>query len=553
MTLRRLLGLARGHRLSLLLLAALTLLESALLLCLPWLGGQLAGGVLDGLAEAPLGTLAALLLAALALAAGLRAALGLLAARTGLRILQALRARVHDHLQHLPLAFHQRHSRGSLLALTTHETDRLGHLLTEVLVGLPAQLLTAAGAVLLMARIDPALALAVPAAVPAFYLALQMLGRHLRRLAQAAQEAEAQVVAAAAEDLAMLPATKAFTREEAAARRYAARLDDARLTATREAGVYALLIPSTAFLAGAGAVLLLAFAAPGLRTGATTPAEAVSLLLYAALLTRPVEQLAQVYGRIQSARGTLARLGAILDTPAEPGRDRHRSPFRAQGAIGFEDVRFAYDDREPALDGVTLSIRPGETVALTGPNGAGKSTVAALLLRYMDPQAGVVRLDGTDLRDLHVEDLRRQIGLVPQSPLLFDGSIRDNIAWGREDATEAEIRGAARIAQAEAFVAALPDGYDTRIGEGGVRLSGGQAQRVALARALLKEPPILILDEATSMYDLDAEGAFVAAARAGLRGRTVLLITHRPATLALADRVVAIEGGRVVAVRDRAA
>ncbi len=553
MTLRRLLDLARGHRRALLGLAALTLLEAAALLCLPWLGGQLAGSALAASEEAPPVGLAALLLLALGLAAGLRAGVGLLAARTGLRILQELRARVHDHLQHLPLAFHQRQARGNLLALTTHEADRLGQLLSEVLVSLPAQLLTAAGAVLLMARIDPVLALAVPAAVPAFYLALQALGRQLRRLARAAQEAEAQVVAAAAEDLAMLPATKAFTREEVAARRYAARIDAARLTAGREAAVHALLVPASGFLAGAGAVLLLALAAPSLQAGTMTPSQAVSLLLYAALLTRPVAQLAQVYGRIQSARGTLARLAAVLDTPPEPGRDRPRHAFRAHGAITFEQVHFAYDGREPALAGLTLAIRPGETVALTGPNGAGKSTVAALLLRLMDPQSGVVRLDGTDLRDLHLEDLRRQIGLVPQAPLLFDGTVRDNIAWGRQDASEAEVLEAARIAQADAVVAALPDGYGTRIGEGGVRLSGGQAQRVALARALLKDPPVLILDEATSMYDLDAEGAFVAAARAGLKGRTVLLITHRPATLALADRVVALEGGRIVTVRDRAA
>jgi ABC-type multidrug transport system fused ATPase/permease subunit len=164
----------------------------------------------------------------------------------------------------------------------------------------------------------------------------------------------------------------------------------------------------------------------------------------------------------------------------------------------------------------------------------------------MDPQEGAVRLDGIDLRELRLEDLRRQVGLVPQRPLLFDGTVRDNIAWGREGATDAEVEDAARLAQAHDFVLSLPDGYGTRVGEHGVRLSGGQGQRVALARALLKDPPILILDEATSMVDLDGEGAFVAAAAQRLRGRTILIITHRPATLALADRRIRLEGGRAI-------
>jgi ABC-type multidrug transport system fused ATPase/permease subunit len=214
--------------------------------------------------------------------------------------------------------------------------------------------------------------------------------------------------------------------------------------------------------------------------------------------------------------------------------------------LAFEGVRFAYDGRPPALDGVTFTVAAGETVAITGQNGAGKSTLAGLVLRFMDPQEGAVRLDGIDLRELRLEDLRRQVGLVPQRPLLFDGTVRDNIAWGREGATDAEIEDAARLAQAHDFVLSLPDGYGTRVGEHGVRLSGGQGQRVALARALLKDPPILILDEATSMVDLDGEGAFVAAAAQRLRGRTILIITHRPATLALADRRIRLEGGRAI-------
>lgn len=551
MTLARLAALARPHRAALLLLMALTLAESLAFLALPWLGGRFAGAIL-GEGDAALGPLAGLLLLALALAAALRALVGVISGRTTARLLAALRRQVHGHLQALPLSFHQGHTQGNLLALSTHEIARLGDFLSQTLVSLPSHLLTAGGAAVLMAGIDPTLALVVPTLVPVYYLVLRVLGRRLRRLGHAFQEAEAAVVAVAGEDLAMLPATKAFTREEAAARRFAERTEAASAIAIRSTDIYAVLGPALNLVAGTAAVALLVLLGQGLREGEMTPAEMVSFLLYAAVLTQPVARLAQVYGRIQSARGTLARLSAVLDAPPEPGRDAPPRPGRARGEIAFEDVHFAYEGREPALRGVSLTLRPGETVALTGPNGAGKSTLAALLLRFVDPVRGSVRLDGTDLREMALGDLRRQIGFVPQRPLLFDGTIGENIGFGREGATQGEIEAAARLAQAHDFIRHLPEGYATRVGENGVRLSGGQGQRIALARALLKDPPVLILDEATSMYDLDAEGAFVASVARGLSDRTVILITHRPATLALARRVVTLESGRVAAVRDAA-
>jgi ATP-binding cassette subfamily B protein len=550
MTSAHLQALARPHRGALLLLMALTLAEASALLALPALAGRFAGNLLDP--AMPLGPVLALLATTLAVATALRAGLGLLAARTHARILAELRTRLHDHLLALPLPFHQRQSHGDLLALSTHEVGRLGHLLAETLTALPSQILTALGAILLMARIDPVLALAVPVLVPAFTLLLKILGRRLRALARTLQEAEAKVVATASEDLAMLPAVKAFTREAAAARRFADRARVARDLAIRESDIYAVLAPATSLVTGLGAVLLLALAGQGLRQGAMSPAEMVSFLLYAALLTRPVAQLADVYGRLQSARGTLDRLGRILDTPPEAGPPAPRALRRARGEVVFEDVHFAYPEREAALRGVSLRLRPGEILALTGQNGAGKSTLMALLLRLMDPRAGTVRLDGIDVRALDLGDLRRQIGLVPQRPLLFDGTVRDNIGFGREGATDAEIEAAARLAQAHAFITDLPQGYDTPVGEHGMRLSGGQGQRLALARALLKDPAVLILDEATSMYDLEGESAFVAAAASALKGRTVLLITHRPATLALAHRIVTLDAGKITAQQDAA-
>jgi ABC-type bacteriocin/lantibiotic exporter with double-glycine peptidase domain len=298
------------------------------------------------------------------------------------------------------------------------------------------------------------------------------------------------------------------------------------------------------FIAGSAALVLLGLAGEALAAGGLSASGLISFMLYAALLTRPVAALADVWGRTQVARGILARLSRVLGERVETGGNRPMA--RAKGRIAVETVHFSYSGRPPALSGIDLNIAAGECVALTGANGAGKTTLTALMMGLMAPGAGRITLDGQDIATLRLRDLRRQFGHVPQRPLLFNGTIRDNIAFGLPGATEAEIVAAARDAQADAFIRSLPEGYDTLIGDAGVRLSGGQSQRVALARALIKDPPVLVLDEATAMYDLEGESAFVAAAATAFRGRTVILITHRPATLALARRTLVLDGGRLV-------
>ena len=543
MKVRSLVELAAAYRWSLLALVGLTLLGSLVMLAIPWLAGRMLGGIM--FAQATAANLMALLLGALVVLAALSFATSYLSRSTAVRLLADLRVRIYSHLQDLPLAFHHDRRQGDILALATFEVARLGQFLTGTLVALPARLLTAIGAVVLMFRIDPQLALLVPALVPAFYLVLKIVGRRLRWLAVAAQQAEADVIATIERNLTMIPAIKSFAREDAETSHYRQQVDRSMHIAIQEGRINAALEPLVGLIAASAAVLLLYTAGQNVKSGAMTGVELFSFLFYAALLTRPVGELAHIYGEVQSTRGTLERLQSVLRVGAEPGYAGSIALPAARGDLIFAGVDFTYPGRDQVLRNVNLEIKAGQKVALIGENGAGKTTLVNLLLRFCDPDRGSIRLDGQDISLLQVQDLRRQIGVVPQRAALFNGTVRANIAFGLENASDDQVISAAQLAQAHDFIAALPDGYDTQIGDHGVRLSGGQRQRLSLARALVKDPPILIFDEATSMFDLDGELAFIEASTGGLAGRTVLLITHRPASLAIADRIISVERGSV--------
>jgi ATP-binding cassette, subfamily B, bacterial len=555
MSRRFLLQQALVYRGRLLLIGGLSLLSSLSALTIPWLAGQLLGGVVAG-DSLQLPQLIILLALALTCLTAFNIAAQIVSAAAAARILTDLRNKTYRQVQSLPASFHDRSRQGDLLALMSWEVQNLSNFLTATLAAAPATLFTAGGAMLLLLLIDPALALLLPLALPLLLILPRLVGRRLRGLGGQSRKAEAMVMNTANTHLEMLPATKAFAVEEQQAATYVRHTERARRLRVRQAMLSAPIGPLTGLLAALGAIAMLVLAGQGVASGERSPAELFAFLLYAALLARPLGAMADFYSQYQIAKGTLARLQAVFRHKPEPGLlapgqgplvidapASNISMTRARGEIRFEQVEFAYPGRPPVLCGASLAIAPGEIVAIVGENGAGKSTMLKLLLRLYDPQAGRVLLDGQDITAMPVQHLRRQIGQVPQRALLFDGTVRENIAFGTPDADAAMVERAVQLSQAHDFIAALPQGLETLIGDHGVRLSGGQRQRIALARALLADPPILVFDEATSMFDLEAECAFVEACQTALRGRTVIIVTHRPASLALADRIFEVADG----------
>lgn len=493
--------------------------------------------------------------AALALAALLAVGTGIrfyFVTRLGERVVADIRRALFDRLIGLSPAFYERMMTGEVISrLTTDTTLVLSVIGSSVSVAL-RNVLTLVGGLILLAFTSVKLTLLVLLIVPAVVVPIVVLGRRLRALSRETQDWIAQSSGNASEALLSVQTVQAYTHEAASRAQFGAITESSFAATRRRIATRAVMTVIVIFLVFAGIVGVLWIGATDVREGVMSPGELVQFVIYAVLVAGSTGSLSEIVGELQRAAGATERLVELLqteDTVADPAAPLP-VPAAVRGEIALRGVAFRYPTRPdaPALDGVDLTIRPGETVALVGPSGAGKSTVLHLLLRFYDPQAGAITLDGVDLRTMARPDFRRALALVPQDPVIFATSARENIRFGRPEATDAEVEQAARAAAAHDFIAALPQGYDTQVGERGMMLSGGQKQRIAIARAILRDAPVLLLDEATSALDAESERAVQDAFARLAQGRTTLVVAHRLATVKQADRIVVFDQGRIVAI-----
>jgi ATP-binding cassette subfamily B protein len=468
-------------------------------------------------------------------------------ARAGQRVLFTVRTKLFRHLQTLSLDFYERERTGRLVARMTADIDAMSDLVTDGLVTLVTALITMVGVAIILVVMDWQLALATLVVAPLIALAARAWRRWSADAYRQVRETHSVVTVQLQESLSGVRAIQSFRRERATA----ARLEEAnhaeRVAHWRTIGLASFFFPGIEFLGTAATVVVLGVGGQRVLGGDLEIGVLAAFLLYLRNLFDPVQQLSELYDSFQSATAGAERVGAVL--AEQPSVREAPDPVPLpdpRGDVRLEDVCFAYDQGPRVLHDVDLAVAPGTTLALIGPTGAGKSTVAKLIARFYDPLDGRITLDGVDLRQVRLADLRRAMGYVPQEGFLFSGTVLDNIRFGRPEATRAEVGAAARAVGADQVIAGLPDGYDTQVGERGALLAAGERQLVAFARAWIADPALLILDEATSNLDAASEARITDALQRLRSGRTTIIIAHRLTTIAQADQIAVVEDGRIV-------
>jgi ABC-type multidrug transport system fused ATPase/permease subunit len=470
-----------------------------------------------------------------------------LLAWVGQRVLATLRSDLFRHLQRLPLGYHDTHIVGVTISRVINDVAVINQFLSQGMITLVGDTLILVGIVGVMVAMSPKLALLTFAVLPLMLLATSLFARRARRAFRLTRTHVAAVVGALAENIAGMRVIQAFSQERATQAHFeevSGKNRDANIAAMTLSFVF---LPTVDFLGIVATGIVLWFGGLAVAQDTLTLGVVVAFLAYVTRFFQPIQELSQLYTTMQSAMAGGERVVSLLETRSKVAdRPNARSMPPIEGTIDLRDVSFAYNDDEPVLRDVNLTVRPGQTVALVGPTGAGKSTIANLIARFYDATEGAVLIDGVDVRYVTQQSLRSQMGLVPQDPFLFAGTIRDNIRFPDPEIGEEEVEQAARLANAHAFIEKLPDGYETVIQEGGVNLSVGQRQLICIARAVLANPRILIMDEATASVDTVTESMIQDALDRLLAGRTAIVIAHRLSTIRNADFICSVQGGRIV-------
>jgi ATP-binding cassette subfamily B protein len=468
----------------------------------------------------------------------------------GERTVADLRRQVQRNLLTLPPRFFEENRPSEIASRLTADTAVLEQVVGSSVSFALRNLVTGIGGIVYLFALSPKLAGLLLIAIPLLFGPIILFGRKVRSLSRASQDRIADVGANVSEVLGAMKIVQAFGQEGREEQRFADTVERAFTTARTRLRLRAIMTVVLIALMFGAIVMVIWEGAIDVAAGRMTGGEIAAFVFTGVLVGGAFAALSEVYGELLRGSGAAGRIAELIAARAEirAPTEPTRLPAPSCGALAFQNVNFRYPTRPDAkaLDGLSLAVRPGETVAVVGPSGAGKSTLFQLALRFYDPQAGTVSFDGVDVRDCDPAELRSRIALVPQETVIFAASARDNLRYGRWDASEAEIEAAAKAANAHEFLVGLPDGYDTFLGEGGARLSGGQRQRLAIARALLRDAPLLLLDEATSALDAESEYAVQDALERLMENRTTVVIAHRLATVRAADRIIVMEEGRIV-------
>ncbi|MEE3380624.1 MAG: lipid A export permease/ATP-binding protein MsbA [Succiniclasticum sp.] len=465
----------------------------------------------------------------------------------GQHIIIDIRAEVFRKLQRLSMSFYDKNKTGTIMSYVTNDVNALQGALIENTIELVTEGFILIGSICAMVYLDWRLTIFTFCTFPVVLWFMNFFGRKIRRSGGQIQEATADITSVLQESVSSARVVKSFVREAYEILRFDHENMANFKANMRNSRYMATLTPTIELVAALGVTLILWYGGHNVLDGKTTPGSLIAFLVYAVNISNPIKRITRVIGHMQRALAAAQRVFNVLDLPEEVTDMPGAKPLPpVKGAVSFEHVSFSYNPGEEIIHDLSLSVQPGQVIGVVGPSGAGKSTIASLLPRFYNVDSGVIRVDGIDITTVTLDSLREQVGIVPQETLLFNGSVYDNIKYGRLDATEEEIVAAAKAANAHDFILKLPQGYQTMLGDRGVNISGGQRQRIAIARAILKDPRILILDEATSALDTESERIVQEALNRLMIGRTAFVIAHRLSTIKNADRIIVLDHGRLI-------